>query len=152
MAVAIGLETATQLDMMAQVYAHMLVADAENSEARTEYQSTIDQITAAMGNEFTALYERSLHEKHAAEYAEQARSLERAGELRARSEAGLPWVYGQEVTEFLQQGGADQVLASLNPEVLAGLEEALTQVDLDSLPDDDIGKQLVSALRAIKKK
>ena len=144
-----GRDAALEFDMIAQVN-EISTAASGLPELVEEAAAHMQKLTRKMGGEFTSRYQASLREKVLEAQRAQAAHSDRMRDFGERARRGEPLISEAEVTTFLQSGAADTVLGDLAPELKKALEKELGALDVEGLPDGDLGKEIAKALKRKK--
>jgi hypothetical protein len=145
-----GRDAATQFDLMAQVNQNLIVTRATPDAAETA-RAHLETLARSMGAPFVERYSKSVEEKVRRDVADQQGRFAGMSRIQDRIARGEPLVSQAELGGFLESGGADGLLGALDPKKRAALERELGGIDAESLPDDDLGKQLSRALKRSKR-
>jgi len=129
---------------------HMVqkASGAERPESVAEYRAHMAKIAESMGAAFVTELEQVLDARYLAMLAAQEEQMTHMAKLGARMDRGEPLVSSEEMSGFLQREGTGELLESLAPGLKEQLAKAMIEmnVDLDALPDDDLGKQLARTM------
>ena len=139
-----GRDSALEFDMLAQTYALMRASGVPDADEPGHF----DALARAIDPDFATEYAKSVERKVQAETAARQSTFDR---VNVRMQRGEPLVTGAELNAFVESGGADAVLAGLDPSLLGALEKQLGALDADALPDGDLGKALASAVKRTKR-
>jgi len=144
-----GRDAALEFDMIAQVN-ELSAAASGLPELVEEAALHLKKLTKKMGAEFSTRYQASLRDKVLEAQRAQAAHSDRMRDFDERARRGEPLISEAEVMSFLQSGGADAVLGHLAPELEKALEKELGALDVEGLPDGDLGKEIAKALKRKK--